>query len=312
MKTSLVLVAISCALAMASAAPAQRMGHSNSNAPRVSQTIDLAGKAAMKLDYTSITWANGTWSRALADASKRDKMRERINTAANESPLGSFEADVATMVSGKHVPKGGYELSFGLSEDFLWELRLRGATNIAVPLLLTERAKERRRLTLNLNSGDEDASASLHIVFGNKECELAIVPHLKKDAAKKSGDTVNQKCPFMDEAVDPAVTVSHKGQVIGLCCEDCIDEWKKLSVKERDEHVAKVTTAKQSGTSGSTASAVAVNAKCPIMGGTVDADGELATFKGKKVGFCCPGCKPKWEAWTETKKMAFIAKAEAK
>jgi len=288
------------------------MGHSNSNAPRVSQTIDLAGKAAIKLEYTSITWANGTWSKALADASKRDKMRERINTAANESPLGSFETDVATMVSGQHVPKGGYKLSFGLSEGFLWELRLRGATNIAVPLQLTERATERRRLTLNLNSGDEDASASLHIVFGSKECELAIVPHLEQKPAKKRGNTVNQKCPFMDEAVDPAVTVSHKGQVIGLCCEDCIDEWKKLSAKERDEHVAKVTTTKQSGTPGSTASAVTVNAKCPIMGGTVDADGELATFKGKKVGFCCPGCKPKWEAWTETKKMAFIAKAEAK
>ena len=133
-----------------------------------------------------------------------------------------------------------------------------------------------------------------------------------KPSAKKSGDTVNQKCPFMDEAGDPKVTVSHKGQVIGRFCEDCIDAWKKLSDKERDEHVAKVTTAKQSGTPGNTASAVTVNAKCPIMGGTVDAEGELATYNGKKIGFCCPGCKPKWEAWSVAEKDAFVAAAQQK
>ena len=50
-----------------------------------------------------------------------------------------------------------------------------------------------------------------------------------------------------------------------------------------------------------------VNAKCPIMGGTVDADGELASFNGKTIGFCCPGCKPKWEAWETAKKAEFVS-----
>ena len=249
MRTEQALATFFCALLTASAVPAQRMGHSNTNAPEMSQTINMAGKAAMKVTYTSITWASGTWSKALADASKRDKMRERINAAANENPLGSFETDVAAMVSGQHVPKGVYKLSFGLNERFLWELRLHGATKVSVPLKLARRAKARKRLTLNLNSGDEDASASLHIMFGNEECELAIVPHLEKKtaktSAKKSSDAVNQKCPFMDEAVDPAITVSHKGQVVGLCCEDCIEDWKKLSAKERDEHVAKVAIKKK-------------------------------------------------------------------
>ena len=43
------------------------------------------------------------------------------------------------------------------------------------------------------------------------------------------------------------------------------------------------------------------------MGGTVDADGELASFNGKTIGFCCPGCKPKWEAWDTAKKAAFVS-----
>ena len=55
-----------------------------------------------------------------------------------------------------------------------------------------------------------------------------------------------------------------------------------------------------------------VNAKCPVMGGKVDVDGELATFNGKSIGFCCPGCKPKWEAWSAAEKADFIAKAEAR
>ena len=67
-----------------------------------------------------------------------------------------------------------------------------------------------------------------------------------------------------------------------------------------------------SDSSSSTASAITVNAKCPIMGGTVDAEGELATYNGKKIGFCCPGCKPKWEAWSVAEKDAFVAAAQQK
>ena len=241
MKTLLVTIA----LFIASALPAQRMGHSNTNAPEMSQAIDMAGKAMMKITYKSITWASGTWSKALADTSKRSKMRDRINAAADESPLGSFETDVATMVSGQHVPKGTYKLSFGLSEKFQWEMRLHGSAKISVPLKLTKRAKERKRLTLNLNSGDEDASASMHIVFGNQECELAIVPHLGKKPANKAVATINKQCPFMEDAVDPEVTVSHKGNAVGLCCEDCIADWEKLSTKERDAHVAQMLAKKK-------------------------------------------------------------------
>ena len=50
-----------------------------------------------------------------------------------------------------------------------------------------------------------------------------------------------------------------------------------------------------------------VNAKCPIMGGDVDTAGEMASFKEHKIGFCCPGCKPDWEAMSDEKKAAFVA-----
>ena len=55
-----------------------------------------------------------------------------------------------------------------------------------------------------------------------------------------------------------------------------------------------------------------VNAKCPIMGGDVDTTGEMASFKEHKIGFCCPGCKPDWEAMSDEKKTAFVAAAMKK
>ena len=39
---------------------------------------------------------------------------------------------------------------------------------------------------------------------------------------------VNRKCPVKpDVRVDPAITVTYNGKVIGLCCTDCVDKWKK-------------------------------------------------------------------------------------
>lgn len=38
---------------------------------------------------------------------------------------------------------------------------------------------------------------------------------------------VNKLCPVMDEAIDPKITYEYKGKVYGLCCESCIDEFKK-------------------------------------------------------------------------------------
>lgn len=53
-----------------------------------------------------------------------------------------------------------------------------------------------------------------------------------------------------------------------------------------------------------------VNQYCPIMGGEVAADGGRSEWNGKTVGFCCPGCKPKWEALSEEDKATKLAEAD--
>lgn len=39
---------------------------------------------------------------------------------------------------------------------------------------------------------------------------------------------INKYCPInKEDEVDPKVTTVYKGKVIGFCCPDCIDEFKK-------------------------------------------------------------------------------------
>lgn len=53
----------------------------------------------------------------------------------------------------------------------------------------------------------------------------------------------------------------------------------------------------------------AVNKTCPI--GKEPIDGKtFANYKGKRIGFCCPGCDKKFLAWDDAKKDAFLARVE--
>ncbi|MBL4809718.1 MAG: TRASH domain-containing protein, partial [Phycisphaerales bacterium] len=50
-----------------------------------------------------------------------------------------------------------------------------------------------------------------------------------------------------------------------------------------------------------------VNAICPVGEEPVEADGGRTIYKGKTIGFCCPGCIKRFNAWDETKKDKFVA-----
>ena len=39
---------------------------------------------------------------------------------------------------------------------------------------------------------------------------------------------INRKCPLKpDSRVDPTQTVVYNGKLVGMCCSDCVDKWKK-------------------------------------------------------------------------------------
>ena len=59
---------------------------------------------------------------------------------------------------------------------------------------------------------------------------------------------------------------------------------------------------------GCLAAAVAtLNAKCPMMGNAVTAEGGTASFAGQTIGFCCDGCGPKFAKLSDIEKVAALA-----
>ena len=69
----------------------------------------------------------------------------------------------------------------------------------------------------------------------------------KSKTTTASAAPVNKMCAIMHEhpveATEPA-TISWKGQTVGFCCADCIDEWNKLSSSDKDKALAAAIAAK--------------------------------------------------------------------
>ena len=55
----------------------------------------------------------------------------------------------------------------------------------------------------------------------------------------------------------------------------------------------------------------AVNAMCPIGEEPIVPSAGTVEYKGKTIGFCCPGCNQKFLAWDEARKDEFVAMAVA-
>ncbi|MFN7021860.1 MAG: hypothetical protein ACK4WH_11105 [Phycisphaerales bacterium] len=56
-----------------------------------------------------------------------------------------------------------------------------------------------------------------------------------------------------------------------------------------------------------------VNHYCVVQDGDpVDPAMEPIVWKGQKIGLCCEGCRPEWNAMSDTQKDAAVARAIAK
>lgn len=69
----------------------------------------------------------------------------------------------------------------------------------------------------------------------------------KGSGASASAKPVNKVCAVMTEhPVDEknTPTVAWKGQTVGFCCGDCVDEWNKLSSADKDKALAAAMAAK--------------------------------------------------------------------
>jgi len=79
-----------------------------------------------------------------------------------------------------------------------------------------------------------------------------------------------------------------------------------------DKPAAAVAVSNEGATCDKPVEAVAasftpVNAACPVMGGEVNPAGAVSVVNGFTVGYCCDGCKDKFDAKAETERVAFVA-----
>ena len=241
-------VAVSAAL-LSLPLMAQRTGHSNTNAPTVAQSIKLGDKGTVELTYTSITWAGGRWAAQLENEATRARMRDIINEAAALEPLGSLVASVDLAIGQQRVAAGSYKLTFLLDEQYQWQIVLAndgGSTTLALPLQANPLKSQ--RLILALLAGDEDFTARLFIAFGDKAGNIPIAigsvaePEPEPAPVAATLVMINTVCPLMSEPVDAAMNVIHMGQLIGMCCEDCVADWGELSEADKNKHLLTMLT----------------------------------------------------------------------
>ncbi len=61
-----------------------------------------------------------------------------------------------------------------------------------------------------------------------EEKSAATRPATAPATTQASATPVNKKCPVSGDPVDPkGKTVIYKGQVIGFCCDDCVEPFQK-------------------------------------------------------------------------------------
>lgn len=93
---------------------------------------------------------------------------------------------------------------------------------------------------------------------------------------------------------------------------ECKDKDEECKDKDKDCCGSAKCQDKDKGCGGSKEckdgeSKAVVNAKCPIMGGTLGDQVPaklMRVYKGQKVGFCCGGCPSKWDALSNEEKDA--------
>ena len=105
------------------------------------------------------------------------------------------------------------------------------------------------------------------------------------DGEKKN--VTNKLCPVSGGPVAEKYRVEYTDKASGLsqyvyvCCEGCLNEFNKTP----DTFVAKMSKEERD--------AIRANPTCPISGEKVSKD-KFVEYEGRKVYFCCDGCKDKY------------------
>jgi YHS domain-containing protein len=100
------------------------------------------------------------------------------------------------------------------------------------------------------------------------------------DTEKKQ--TTNKLCPVSGGPVSEKYRVEYNGQYVYVCCEGCVNEFKK----NPETFVAKMSKEERE--------LIKTNEVCPVSGEPI-VKTKFVEFEGRKVYFCCDGCIEKYK-----------------
>ncbi|MFQ5806327.1 MAG: hypothetical protein ACE5I3_07750 [Phycisphaerae bacterium] len=107
----------------------------------------------------------------------------------------------------------------------------------------------------------------------------------EKKEGKKAEQANTPACPVMGDPVDFSVkTVTAEGPVY-FCCRDCLEKFEKNSEKYAAKAAAQRKELKKRPR---------IQVTCPLSGEPIDKT-VFTEHDGRKVYFCCNGCKPTFE-----------------
>jgi Cu+-exporting ATPase len=126
-------------------------------------------------------------------------------------------------------------------------------------------------------------------------------------AAAQAAGTANGLCPVMHNPVKASGgNVLYRGEKIGFCCPGCARKFLAEPAWYMDvmrANPARFGYTSHLGTKAQleqkAAEAGTANGVCPVMHRPVTKAGGFAIYKTQRIGFCCPGCKAKFEAAPE-------------
>lgn len=146
-------------------------------------------------------------------------------------------------------------------------------------------------------AGDQDKKAAAQQVA------------LTKDGAKQCADAGAKQVALTEQCADK--TAKADG-----CCAGEKGAQQVAMTAQGAKQCADATAAASGCCAGKGASAMTVvalstgpvNAVCPGTGEPVNAKSHTVAYKGRTVGFCCPGCEGKWTKKADADKDAFLAR----
>jgi YHS domain-containing protein len=108
----------------------------------------------------------------------------------------------------------------------------------------------------------------------------AAVNSAADDTDKKQ--VTNKLCPVSGGPVSEKYRAEYNGQYVYVCCEGCVNEFKK----DPEKFVAKMSKEERE--------LIKTNETCPVSGEPIDKTKSLE-FEGRKVYFCCDHCVEKYK-----------------